>query len=90
MKFTPALFYKSIILFKMAVITFLICVPANAKCQINSKLVNPSKKSLINKITERKVDSVLALMHLNEKIGQLVQYSGMPLVHHHLKVININ
>jgi beta-glucosidase len=25
---------------------------------------------------EKKVDSVLALMHLNEKIGQLVQYSG--------------
>jgi len=25
---------------------------------------------------EHKVDSVLALMHLNEKIGQLVQYSG--------------
>lgn len=25
---------------------------------------------------EQKVDSVLALMHLNEKIGQLVQYSG--------------
>ncbi|MCF7559196.1 beta-glucosidase BglX [Sabulilitoribacter multivorans] len=25
---------------------------------------------------EEKVDSVLALMHLNEKIGQLVQYSG--------------
>ncbi|MDN3664829.1 beta-glucosidase BglX [Algibacter miyuki] len=29
-----------------------------------------------NDKTEQKVDSVLALMHLNEKIGQLVQYSG--------------
>lgn len=37
-----------------------------------------NKKSITNldsKI-ERKVDSVLALMNLNEKIGQLVQYSG--------------
>ncbi|XMO88116.1 beta-glucosidase BglX [Algibacter sp. AS12] len=29
-----------------------------------------------DKVIEQKVDSVLALMHLNEKIGQLVQYSG--------------
>lgn len=33
-------------------------------------------KSNLNGSIERKVDSVLQLMHLNEKIGQLVQYSG--------------
>ncbi|MEW4923687.1 beta-glucosidase BglX [Algibacter sp. 2305UL17-15] len=30
----------------------------------------------LNEDIETKVDSVLSLMHLNEKIGQLVQYSG--------------
>ncbi|WP_452225021.1 beta-glucosidase BglX [Lacinutrix chionoecetis] len=39
---------------------------------------NPKNYSieLKNSETERKVDSVLALMKINEKIGQLVQYSG--------------
>lgn len=38
---------------------------------------NPiDKKPKKNTVTEKKVDSVLALMNLNEKIGQLVQYSG--------------
>lgn len=37
---------------------------------------NKSDYSLIDFETEIKVDSVLALMQLNEKIGQLVQYNG--------------
>ncbi|KJD36462.1 beta-glucosidase [Tamlana sedimentorum] len=46
-----------------------------------TSLKNPSLKETLatsnnDKIIEQKVDSVLALMHLNEKIGQLVQYSG--------------
>ncbi|WOD44941.1 beta-glucosidase BglX [Hwangdonia lutea] len=32
--------------------------------------------STLNESIEKKVDSVLALMQINEKIGQLVQYSG--------------
>lgn len=34
------------------------------------------KKSATDVTIEKKVDSVLALMNINEKIGQLVQYSG--------------
>ncbi|MBP1839475.1 beta-glucosidase BglX [Formosa algae] len=38
----------------------------------------PTKTTLtpVNTQLEQRVDSVLALMHLNEKIGQLVQYNG--------------
>lgn len=35
-----------------------------------------TKKATSVNAIEKKVDSVLGLMHLNEKIGQLVQYSG--------------
>ena len=41
----------------------------------NKETTEP-KHSTLNKSIEKKVDSVLALMHINEKIGQLVQYSG--------------
>lgn len=37
---------------------------------------NGIAKSNLDNVIEKKVDSVLALMHINEKIGQLVQYSG--------------
>jgi len=47
---------------------------------VNSKRglsqTNQNTYSNLNNEIERKVDSVLNLMHLNEKIGQLVQYSG--------------
>ena len=42
-------------------------------------LIDGANKNLntnLDEKIERKVDSVLALMRLNEKIGQLVQYSG--------------
>jgi len=42
------------------------------KNQDPKKKTNPPKSDSIT----QKVDSVLALMHLNEKIGQLVQYAG--------------
>ncbi|WP_405294321.1 beta-glucosidase BglX [Algibacter sp. Ld11] len=41
-----------------------------------SKKIEISSSSIKNDPIDRKVDSVLALMHLNEKIGQLVQYAG--------------
>ncbi|MCG9794043.1 beta-glucosidase BglX [Flavobacterium algicola] len=44
------------------------------KHTIESTLIDPPTKQ--NQQIERKVDSVLGLMRLNEKIGQLVQYSG--------------
>tara|TARA_R110002096_G_scaffold435214_1_gene659761 strand:- start:103 stop:2433 length:2331 start_codon:yes stop_codon:yes gene_type:complete len=45
-------------------------------CKYNTNEYSENSKSNLNKNIETKVDSVLRLMHLNEKIGQLVQYSG--------------
>ena len=42
----------------------------------SSAHISDLKPSFSNHGVEQKVDSVLALMRLNEKIGQLVQYSG--------------
>ena len=40
-----------------------------------NKIENTTENSSLNKEIERKVDSVLNLMTLEEKIGQTVQYS---------------
>ncbi|GAA3604562.1 beta-glucosidase BglX [Flavivirga amylovorans] len=45
-------------------------------CDNKASETTQNSKSNFNNNIERKVDSVLGLMHLNEKIGQLVQYSG--------------
>ena len=78
MKITPNLFYKFIIVFLIGVILVFAYTP-----KINPPSKRFHKMSQINNVTkeeaddiERKVDSVVALMQINEKIGQLVQYSG--------------
>ena len=45
-------------------------------CNNIAKDVTQNSKTSLNSNIEKKVDSVLGLMQLNEKIGQLVQYSG--------------
>ncbi|SFC98866.1 beta-glucosidase BglX [Algibacter pectinivorans] len=54
------------------IVLLVIFLTSLTKSSINDTLTTPNS----DKIIEQKVDSVLALMHLNEKIGQLVQYSG--------------
>lgn len=45
-------------------------------CESGTSETNQNSNLSLNNDIERKVDSVLNLMYLNEKIGQLVQYSG--------------
>ncbi|QWX84633.1 beta-glucosidase BglX [Cellulophaga sp. HaHaR_3_176] len=52
------------------VIVLLVGISYSFNRRIKNRIVNSDDK------IEEKVDSVLALMHINEKIGQLVQYSG--------------
>ncbi|MGJ8592773.1 MAG: beta-glucosidase BglX [Aquaticitalea sp.] len=67
MKFRNNIFYITIVALKLSLLFLLLNVTA-----VPSAKQQPSEAQLI----EQKVDSVLALMRLNEKIGQLVQYSG--------------
>lgn len=67
MKIPATIFYTAVVGVKLSLIALLF------SSTLDSHNVNSS--SSINDI-EQKVDSVLALMRLNEKIGQLVQYSG--------------
>ena len=78
MKLSNHLLSKFIIVFFVGIILVFAYGPKTSK---SSKKFNmTSKVNHLNDVvpdsTERKVDSVLALMRLNEKIGQLVQYSG--------------
>lgn len=58
-------------------IVFVFLRPASNKLSENTKTLDVKNNySQIDPIIERKVDSVLALMTIPEKIGQLVQYSG--------------
>ena len=45
-------------------------------CPAFAQHVPPSNKQLVNPQIERKVDALLKQMTLDEKIGQLVQYSA--------------
>ncbi|WP_323028112.1 beta-glucosidase BglX [Gelidibacter japonicus] len=67
MKISTTIFYTAIVSLKLSLIALLF------SSTVNNPNVKPSSST--NDI-EQKVDSVLALMRLNEKIGQLVQYSG--------------
>ncbi|SDH76262.1 beta-glucosidase BglX [Winogradskyella thalassocola] len=62
---------------KIVVILLVTSIPVNGNTLVpnDSELVK-NTTTLINVSTEHKVDSVLALMTIDEKIGQLVQYSG--------------
>ena len=55
------------------ILSFLFFV-ASCKRRADQMIIN--NQSGLNIDIEKKVDSVLNLMHLNEKIGQLMQYSG--------------
>ncbi|MFD1616151.1 beta-glucosidase BglX [Gelatiniphilus marinus] len=61
----------AILPFKLIIISSLIFTVLSCK----NETTKP-KHSTLNESIEIKVDSVLALMQINEKIGQLVQYSG--------------
>ncbi|MFC0605999.1 beta-glucosidase BglX [Winogradskyella pulchriflava] len=78
MNFSPSKLFKIVIAIKLCYLLLISCEPTNA--QESQAAQKPhsetSNNPLIDMDIERKVDSVLALMQLNEKIGQLVQYSG--------------
>ncbi|MGM5469556.1 beta-glucosidase BglX [Flavobacteriaceae bacterium LMO-SS05] len=65
---------KKLNLLSIPILLIAILLYSFNKSEVESKKMH-SATDLDPKI-EQKVDSVLALMHLNEKIGQLVQYSG--------------
>ena len=65
------------ITFNILIVLFLGCSPVKEiKSESNSKENLSSNTTLMDNVVEKKIDSVLELMNLNEKIGQLVQYSG--------------
>tara|TARA_R110002073_G_scaffold40547_5_gene114952 strand:+ start:52094 stop:54418 length:2325 start_codon:yes stop_codon:yes gene_type:complete len=64
----PTIFYLKYIVISTTLILSFSCKNNQQNLTKNLATTNPE--------IERKVDSVLALMQLNEKIGQLVQYSG--------------
>lgn len=67
MKISTIISYAVVTVLKLSMIALLLSPSKNLPDRSNIQETNP---------IERKVDSVLALMQLNEKIGQLVQYSG--------------
>ena len=60
---------KKIVFQSFVILTF--AIVSCSKNQITTLKLNQG-----NIILEQKIDSVLALMTLQEKIGQMVQYSG--------------
>ena len=71
---TTKAFIVGVITIKMAVILLIACSGGK---KLKTQTTNLKDRSaLINANTEQKVDSVLALMTIDEKVGQLVQYSG--------------
>ncbi|TDU39560.1 beta-glucosidase [Gelidibacter sediminis] len=67
MKFTTSIFYTTVVTLKLSFIALLLSSSTSVQNLKPSPKIAP---------IEQKVDSVLSLMRLNEKIGQLVQYSG--------------
>ncbi len=60
------------IIYQIVALSFLMLLFTNC----NNKKENISTSSFSNNNIEHKVDSVLALMTLKEKVGQMVQYNG--------------
>ncbi|MCF6180635.1 beta-glucosidase BglX [Lutibacter sp.] len=60
------------IIYQIVALSFLMLLFTNC----NNKKENISTSSFLNNNIEHKVDSVLALMTLKEKVGQMVQYNG--------------
>ncbi|WP_081990220.1 beta-glucosidase BglX [Psychroserpens sp. Hel_I_66] len=79
-RLSPSFFYKFVILFFIGIIILVVSntLRAQEKQNPDQQLQYKSDHSadIENTILNEKVDSVLALMKINEKIGQLVQYSG--------------
>ncbi|WP_083476252.1 beta-glucosidase BglX [Lacinutrix mariniflava] len=77
MRLSPSFFYKFIISVVL-VISGYCKLSAQEKNQLLPAYLNTkvNATNIYSSVTEKKVDSVLALMRVNEKIGQLVQYSG--------------
>ena len=65
-----------IVIFKITIIFFVANIIKENKGFKNMNDSLGKSTTLVEKNIERKVDSVLALMTIEEKIGQLVQYSG--------------
>lgn len=70
-------FIRSFLSFNILIFLIISCNPSDdKKLESESKEVVINNSILINANSERKIDSVLALMNIDEKIGQLVQYNG--------------
>lgn len=70
-------FLFAIVSVKAAVILLVACASVDHNSlDMGDSRFKEQTTSLTDKYTEHKVDSVLALMTIDEKIGQLVQYSG--------------
>nr|WP_321222237.1 beta-glucosidase BglX [uncultured Psychroserpens sp.] len=80
MRLSPLFFYKFVIGFIVVIIVFTSYTKLTAQDKSGpSQIVldaNRSSSNHKNSSIENKVDSVLSLMKINEKVGQLVQYSG--------------
>lgn len=63
---------KTLLKTSIVILTIILCSFKIPVIDVGNRKSNTN----INDKIEKKVDSVLALMRLNEKIGQLVQYSG--------------
>ncbi|MFD2916911.1 beta-glucosidase BglX [Psychroserpens luteus] len=80
MRLSPSFFYKFIIIFFIGIIVILGANKLKAQDNVAQTQIQPNTSNnsshFNNNLLNQKVDSVLALMRINEKIGQLVQYSG--------------
>lgn len=80
MRLSPSFFYKFVVILFIGILIVLGSNKLRAQDQNDREQINSSTKTTAihfnNSILNQKVDSVLALMTINEKIGQLVQYSG--------------
>ncbi|MEM5563500.1 beta-glucosidase BglX [Psychroserpens sp. AS72] len=80
MRLSPSFFYKFVIIFFVGIIVILGANKLKAQDNTTLRQILPRTSTnsihFNNNILNQKVDSVLALMRINEKIGQLVQYSG--------------
>jgi beta-glucosidase len=74
---SPMAHFKLIVYFVIITPLFVSCNSLNVDKVENNFIQDLiSNTTSLDLVLEAKVDSVLALMNLNEKIGQLVQYSG--------------
>ena len=77
MKVNNKTLFVTVISIKLLAILLISCQYLDKGNIVENDSQTTENKSIINdEITERKIDSVLSLMTIDEKIGQLVQYSG--------------